>query len=91
MVFEKLGRHSDALAMLEKVQQTYPRWGWGYAVLYTQWGDTSRALSWLETAMQLRDPDLELLRHPLLDPLRNEPKYRAIERGAEFSGLRGLA
>lgn len=84
MVLEKLGRHSEALGMLEKVQKTYPHWGWGYGVIYGQWGETNRAVTWLETAMQLRDPDLELLKSPLLDPLRNEPRFKAIEQQLNF-------
>ena len=36
----------------------------------------------LDTALRLRDPGLELLKtDPLLDPLRKEPRFQAIERG----------
>ena len=44
-----------------------------------------KALEWLETALRLRDPGLELLKtDPLLDPLRKEPRFQAIERELKF-------
>lgn len=64
-------------------------WGEGlayaYATLYTQWGDRLKALEWLETAMRLRDPWLVTLKtDALLDPLRHEPRFQAIERELNF-------
>jgi hypothetical protein len=56
-----------------------------YAVIYTQWGDTARALDWLETAMRHRDPYLIRVRQSeIFDPLRNEPRFQAIERALKF-------
>ncbi len=56
-----------------------------YAATYAQWGDTPKALEWLETAMRLRDPGLSLLKaDPLMDPLRKEPRYQAVERELKF-------
>jgi TolB-like protein/Flp pilus assembly protein TadD len=82
----KLGRHADAQAALTKVRA---RWGDGgptvYAQVYAQWGDTTKALEWLDTAVRLRSPGLESLKtDPLLDPLRNEPRFQAIERELKF-------
>jgi hypothetical protein len=35
--------------------------------------------------MRLRDPGLVLLKtDPLMDPLRNEPRFQAIERQLKF-------
>ena len=49
--------------------------------IYAQWGVTAKALEWLETAMQLRDPRLQYAKtDPLMDPLRKEPRFQAIER-----------
>jgi len=43
------------------------------------------ALEWLVTAMRLRDPGLEVLKtDPLLDPLRQEPRFQAIQREFKF-------
>ena len=33
-----------------------------YATIYAQWGDTPKALAWLETALRLRDSGLENLK-----------------------------
>jgi len=36
-------------------------------------------------ALRLRDPGLSLLKtDPLMDPLRREPRYRAVERQLNF-------
>jgi tetratricopeptide (TPR) repeat protein len=64
-----------------------------YATIYAQRGDRAQALEWLETALRVRDPRLELLKtDPLMDPLRQEPCFQAIERELNFptSELRGL-
>jgi hypothetical protein len=42
-------------------------------------------LEWLESALRLRDPGLTLLKvDALMDPLRQEPRFRAIERELKF-------
>jgi hypothetical protein len=39
----------------------------------------------LETAFRLRDPGLETIKvDPLLDPLRNDPRFQAIEKALKF-------
>lgn len=49
------------------------------ARLYAAVGDVSRALQWLETARDVRDAGLSLLRvDPGLDTLRAEPRFRAV-------------
>jgi hypothetical protein len=56
-----------------------------YAMIYAQWGETARALDWLDTAMRHRDPYLIRVRHsPLFDPLRNEPRFQAIQSELRF-------
>jgi len=46
---------------------------------------TAKALEWLETTLRVRDPGLTALKtDPLLDPLREEPRYKAIERELKF-------
>jgi tetratricopeptide (TPR) repeat protein len=80
MTYDKLGRHADAEAMLAKIRASYgDAPAWGYSQMYAQRGDTARALDWLEAAMRTRDPWLDL-KFPLLDPLRKEPRFQAIER-----------
>jgi serine/threonine-protein kinase len=83
-IYDKLGRHADAEAMLAKIRASYgdapALW---YSMMYAQRGDTARALDWLEAAMRTRDPNLDL-KFPLLDPLRKEPRFQAIERELKF-------
>jgi hypothetical protein len=86
VVYEKLGRHADAQAELAKMKS---RQGDGaayqYAAIYAQWGDRANALDWLDTAMRVRDPGLlELKTDPLMDPLRQEPRFQAILRQLNF-------
>ena len=86
VIYDKLGRHADAEAMLAKVRtsdgDSFPL---GYSMVYAQWGKTARALDWLETALRLRDPRLMSLKtEPLLDPLRKEPRFQAIENALKF-------
>jgi TolB-like protein/DNA-binding winged helix-turn-helix (wHTH) protein len=88
VVYNKIGRHADAEAVLAKYREVEGNGGaYQYATIYAQWGNTQRALEWLEVAMRLRDPGLELLKtDPLMDPLRNEPRFQAIERQLKFPG-----
>ena len=86
VVFDKLGRHADAEAELKTMQATLgDGFAYEYAKIYAQWGDHAKALDWLETAMRLRDSGLSGLKTtPLLDPVRKEPRFQAIERALKF-------
>ncbi len=86
LTYQKLGRHADAQAAVAKIQAMQgDTAAYQYSTIYAQWGDTPKALEWLETAMRLRDPGLSLLKcDPLMDPLRKEPRYQAIERDLKF-------
>jgi tetratricopeptide (TPR) repeat protein len=85
-IYDKLGRHTEAEAMLAKVRTIAgDRLAEGYADIYAQWGNTARALDWLETAMRNRDPYLAYTKvNFFFDPLRNEPRFQAIERALKF-------
>ncbi len=53
LVYEKLGRHADARQALSQLQaESGDASAVFYAMIYAQWGDTARALDWLETAMR---------------------------------------
>jgi serine/threonine protein kinase/Tfp pilus assembly protein PilF len=86
LTYRKLGRSADAEAMLANLQgRRGEASAYEYAVIYAQWGDTDRALHWLETAVRLRDASLEYVKvDPLLEPLRKEPRFKAIERELKF-------
>jgi TolB-like protein/Flp pilus assembly protein TadD len=85
LTYDKLGQHADAEAMLAKDQATNgDTEATAYSKVYAQWGDTARALDWLETSMRVRNPDLIELRNPLFDPVRKEPRFQAVMREVKF-------
>jgi len=86
MTYDKVGQHGDAEATLKKLRTSYGDSGaYQYAAVYAQRGDTVEALQWLATAMRLLDPGLGYLKtDPLMDPLRNEPRFQAIEKALKF-------
>lgn len=87
VVYEKLGRHADAKAELEKIHAASgDAAAYQYATILAQWGDHEKALGWLETAVRMRDPGLMALKtDPLLDPLHGEPRFQVILRQLEFA------
>jgi TolB-like protein len=86
VIYDKLGRHADAEGQLSKLRTLLGDNGpYQYATIYAQWGDKKQALKWLEMALRVRDVGLEQLKaDPLLDPLRTEPRFLAIERELKF-------
>ncbi len=86
VVYAKLGRHSDAETELIKYKEANAdAAAYQYAEVYAQWGNTAQALDWLETAKRLQDGGLVFLKtDPLLDPLRQQPRFQAIERELKF-------
>jgi tetratricopeptide (TPR) repeat protein len=86
VIYDKLGRHADAEAELAKLQAAGgDTVAYQYATIYAQWGNRAKALEWFDTALRLRDPGLEYVKtDPLLDPLRKEPRFQAIERELKF-------
>jgi serine/threonine-protein kinase len=86
MTYDKLGRRADAEVMLSKFRALLgDAANAEYVWVYAQWGQTDRALDELEGAMRLRDPYLIQLKMVFLtDPLRNEPRFQAIERALKF-------
>jgi TolB-like protein/Tfp pilus assembly protein PilF len=86
LVYNKLGRHVDAVAIFRKnLALVGDIQSYQYAEIYTQWGNAAKALDWLETAVRVRDSGLGWLKiDPLLDPLRKESRFQAIERDLKF-------
>ena len=86
LAYQKLGRRADAEAALSKLKAALgDAAAYQYATIYAQWGDRTQALDSLETAWRQRDPGLDNLKtDPLLDPLRHEPRFQAIERELNF-------
>jgi len=86
IVYDKLGRHADAEAELAKLKTALGEdYAYSYATIYAQWGDRTQALELLERAVRVRDAGLCFLKtDPLLDPLRNEPRFQAVLRELKF-------
>ena len=86
VAYEKLGRHADGQAELTKLQAALGDTAhYQYATIYAQWGNATKALESLATAMRVRDPGVAYVKaDPLLDPLRKEPRFQAIERELKF-------
>ena len=88
MIYHKLGRIGDAEASLKRLSVVQGGdVGYELAAIYAQGGNTAKALEWLEKALQDpdREDDLRYLKvDPLLDPLRNEPRFQAVERELKF-------
>jgi TolB-like protein/Tfp pilus assembly protein PilF len=86
ITYDKLKRSADAERMLAALKASLgDAAAYQYAQIYAQRGDAGTALSWLETALRLRDPGLQDVKmDPLLDPLRREPRFQAIERELMF-------
>jgi adenylate cyclase len=86
VIHHKLGRHTDAEAALAKLKASQgDNAAYQYATIYAQWGNSPKALEWLDAAVRLHDTGLEILKtDPLLDPIRQEPRFQAVMRELKF-------
>ena len=86
ITYYKLGRYADGESMLAKIRaEGSDAAAFQYAEINAQWGNALKALEWLEKALTLRDPGLvQLKTDQLLDPLRKEPRFQAVERELKF-------
>ncbi|MDY3642097.1 hypothetical protein QWT45_29865, partial [Escherichia coli] len=88
LVLHKLGQLADAEAALAKaITLAGEAPAYQCAEVYAQWANPPKALSWLETALRTHDAGLPKLRvDPLLDSVRLEPRFQAIEKALKFPG-----
>ena len=85
VIYDKLRRHADAEAELAKIKALGDAAAYQYATIYAQWGNLPKSLEWLETALRLRDPGLRNLKtDPLMDPLRQEPRFQKVMKELKF-------
>src|SRR5262249_18777424 len=61
VTYRRLGREADAELQLAKYKRSGDSEAYEYARIYAQWGNVPEALEWLDTAVRLRNSDLELL------------------------------
>jgi TolB-like protein/Flp pilus assembly protein TadD len=83
---DKLGRRADADAVIAELQKTSGEGAsYQFAEIYAQRGDLRRALDWLDTAYRVGDTGLHYMKvDPLVDPLRSEPRFRAMLAMVKF-------
>jgi len=81
-----LGRTEQATQELHELQALQGDVGAAtYAAIYAQWGDSSAALRWLATAEHTFRANLLYLKVDwMLDPLRGQPQFEALERRLNF-------
>jgi TolB-like protein/Flp pilus assembly protein TadD len=86
VTYDKLGQHANAEKFLAKLRATGgDTVVYQIAQIYAQWGNHSKAVEELERALRLRDPGMHLVKTDfLLDPIRGEPRFQAIERELKF-------
>jgi TolB-like protein/tetratricopeptide (TPR) repeat protein len=86
LAYHALGREADAAHQLEQLTALLgDRAAYLYAGVYAQWGDIPSALQWLSKAERLRSPGFQGLRVDWqLDPIRNEPQFKAIQSRMNF-------
>ncbi|MBS0367373.1 MAG: TIR domain-containing protein [Proteobacteria bacterium] len=88
LTYEKLGWHGEAQAEQKKLQAVFgDNSAYQLATIYAAWGDTDKALEWLTRAVRLPDAGVTYLKiDALVDPMRHEPRFQAIERALKFPG-----
>jgi TolB-like protein/tetratricopeptide (TPR) repeat protein len=86
IIYHQLGRRDAAAAALARIVQLGGDGAaYQYVEIYAQWGERTAALEWLEKAKRLGDPGLIYLKtDPLMDPLRQEPRFQAVLRELKF-------
>jgi len=88
IVLHKLNHPTDAQAELATLQASADGefdLAYQYAQIFAQWGDREKSLNWLDAAYRVRDPGLIQLKvDSLLDPVRREPRFRAVLAKMQF-------
>jgi len=81
-----IGKQADAAANFAKLRAQLGDTGAiQYAEIYAQWGQPDEALHWMEEAWRLHDPGLiEMKADSRLDPIRDLPRFKAIEQRLNF-------
>jgi TolB-like protein/Flp pilus assembly protein TadD len=85
LAYHASGRQADAEREFAEYRALGDSMAYQYAGIYAQWGDNVEALQWLSKAERLRDPGLVDMKVDWqLDPIRNEPQFKAIEARMRF-------
>ena len=88
LAYHALGKQADAKSELEHIKALKGEGddaAFVYAKIYAQLGDKAQALLWLSKAERVRDSGMSYLKvYWELDPIRNEPQFKAIEARMNF-------
>jgi hypothetical protein len=86
MVYHALGRQANAEHELDQYKKLVgDARPYRMAQLYAQWGDAPAAQQSLRRAEQAHDIYLQGVKvDPLLDPIRNEPQFKALVARMKF-------
>lgn len=86
LAYHQIGRQMDAEREFDRLKALDgDAAAYVYSGIYAQWGDKALALQWLSKAERSRDPLSQFLRVDWeLDPIRNEPEFKAIEARMKF-------
>jgi predicted Zn-dependent protease len=82
VIAARSNRKADALRTIDALKSRYgDTINYQLAQVYAQVGDSDNAIHELESSWSKRDAGLASMQvDPFLDPLRKDPRYRAIER-----------
>jgi serine/threonine-protein kinase len=86
ILFARLANSAASDQALERTRKIYgDTASYQYAEIYAQRGDKERAFAALDHAWAIHDPGLTTLRVDfLLDPLRSDPRFAAMEKRLDF-------
>jgi len=86
LAYHALGKIAQAKKELDELQALQGDLGAaGYAAVYAQWGELVSALRWLATAERENRASLMALKVDwMFDPLRNQPRFQALETQLNF-------
>jgi eukaryotic-like serine/threonine-protein kinase len=89
-VYARLGRRSEAEAVIKELEKRYADRqadGRDLAVVYAGLGDKDGAFAWLQKAFEDRSVFLVFLKlEPLMEPLHADARWNALERRVGVSG-----
>ncbi len=71
------------------IEQQGDNWAYQYAQINAQLGDADASFRWLDTARRIKDPAaMTIVGDPLLDPLREDVRYKQLVQDLGLADLR---
>ena len=86
IAYDKLGRDGEAAAQVKELKKTGDNSAYQFAQISAQRGELDEAIRWLNVARRVRDPGVFRSRvDQLLDPLRDDPRFKTYLREMNLS------